>query len=507
MRHRLAPAADSLLGRLTSAQRAALLVSAAVTLAGLGVLQRDLGRAVVGLFGFTIFVVIAVSGRLVAITTIVGWLVLLGFIRRLLIPFAGWSPQDPLLLVGPAAAVVLWATAYHNSGGRPPGRHAVTSVAAFLLVWTLAEIFNPLQPGLSTAAAGTLFYIGPLLWIFAGRRFSAAERQRVLDTVFWMTIPVLASGYYQTFVGLLPFELHWIGVSGVGPAIFLPGYKIRPFATLVSPQEYGVFLSFSLAVIWSRLLYARRRRGWLALMLMATVVALFYQASRETFSLFLIAFLVMALMRARSAVLSLTALATVSLGALLLLSGSAGRGGPSSPAQMVTASQGAGVLAQHQLQFFQDPTGGTTGAHVQLVTDAFDRAYAHPLGLGPSTGNLASRQPQPDVPSAEVDFANIAQGLGWPAEIAYWVLVASVFAAAFRLQRRAAGPAHLAWIGILVGGFLQWMSGGLYCTSAITGMVLGGLPSAEEELPPMSPPAAGGPLPAPAVAVPGRGDR
>lgn len=482
------PAADSLWVRLSPTQRAVGLIAMASILASLGIVQRDLGRAVVGLFGFAVFLVVAISSRTLAISTIVGWLVLLGFIRRLLIPFAGWSSHDPLLLVGPAAALVLWATAYHNDR-RPAPLRPLTALALFLLLWTIGEIFNPNEPSISTGAQGALFYIGPLLWLFAGRRFSAAERQRVLDTVFWMTLPVLALGYYQTFVGLLPFDLHWVGVSGVGPAIFLPGFKIRPFSTLVSPQEYGVFLSYSLAIIWSKFLYARRNRGWLVLMFVACAVALFYQASRETFSLFLVAFLVVNLSRARSVVLSLMAVSVVGLGALLLLSGSAAKGssaavqsGSSITSPTSAPNQGAGVLANHELAFFSNPTGGTTALHVLLIQEAMDRSVNHPFGLGPSTGNLAGQRGGQTAQSAEVDFANVAQGLGLPAEVAFWSLVIAAFTAAYRVQRVQPNSIHLAWLGILAGGFLQWMSGGLYCTSAVSGMVLGGLTTSSEEV-------------------------
>jgi hypothetical protein len=469
-RPRLAGERSSLWSRLSPRGRAAALIGLAGVLGALGIESKTAGRVAVGALGLVILVAVAVSGRRVALALMIAWLVLLGFVRRLLIPIDGYPTLDPLLLVSPAGALVLWYTrARGPDAGPPPRRTLLSATASFLLLLSIAEIFNPLQGSLKAGAEGSIFYVVPLLWFLAGRRLDASERDLVLDTVVWMTLPVLLSGYYQSLVGFLPFELHWLAVSHQSPAVFLPGFHIRPFSTLVSPQEYGIFLSISAVVVWSRLLHGERPRLAYAPLFAATVVALFLQASRGAFAFFLLALIAVTVLRAWSAPVALVSVASV-LAVAVLLMAHGGQGGTVSGSSAVSAEVG------HELQLFENPTGGTVPTHIKLIEAAVSRGLHQPLGYGVSTGTIAALKTGTyTIPSAESDLGNTFQGLGLSGGIGEIVLVLASFAAAVRFYRRAPTARHLAWIGILVAALDQWLNGALYCTSTIVFLVLGGL--------------------------------
>jgi hypothetical protein len=431
-----------------------------------------MSRALVGIAGFLIFGLIALSGRETALTLALVWLVLLGFIRRLLIPFVGWSPNDPLLLVGPASAAVIW---FFSRGTTPVRQSLVRALVGPLLLWVVAQLLNPNEPSLAVAAQGALFYVGPLLWFFVGLHLDRAQHDRVLSTLFWMSLVVVAHGLYQTFVDLLPFEYTWLGASGQGAAVYVGGFNVRPFSTLVSPQEYGVFLSIALMIIWARFLHRRAHRGWLLLYWIVTAVALFYQSSRGIFLFFLIGQAVVTVAHWRSAA---AFLAVVVLGAGLALFA----GTQQISAEPDDPGAGAGrssALVRHQLSGLTNPGDSTAGLHVELAAGALDAALDHPLGLGVSTATLASRKAVgfegQRIKSAENDFGNVPAALGLPGGLAYIAIVVATFAGAVQIQRRRPSARHLAWLGILAVTTAQWMNGSLYTVSAIVWLAVGGI--------------------------------
>lgn len=467
----------SVWSRLSERQRIVGIAGFAVVVGVVASDAQKVGRALVGVFGLIVFVAVALSGRKTALTMILVWLVLLGFIRRLLIPFAGWSTQDPLLLVSPAAAMILWLAA--SKERRPPPRNMLASATLFLLVWTVAQIFNPSERSLLVGGQGALFYAVPLTWFFVGRMLAPDEEHRVMDTIFWANVPVLALGLYQSFIGFLPFELTWVGVGGASSAIFLPGFRIRPFSTLVSPQEYGIFLAIAIAVIFSRLVHARKHRLVLTIYLVLSIVALFLQASRSILLYMVVAVVVLALTRVHSVAVTLISMALL-LGVYVYSTGSPSA--PSAPrpasAEKDSSAPASGpvqVLVDHQVEGFSNPGQSTAPLHIDLVTAAFARGFTNPLGFGVSTGTIADKKnaEAPVTASAESDLANTTQALGLPGGLALFLILLAGFGGAWKLNRIQRTPRTLAHIGILIGSITQWHSGGLYCTSAIVFLCLG----------------------------------
>lgn len=453
-----------------------VVIAIALAVGALSSASPLIGRLVVGVIGMFIFAIIAISNRVAAVCLIIVWLALLGFLRRLLIPFVGWSEIDPLLLVGPGAAVVLMYVGRHAAAKVP--RTMLSSTVLFLALWTVGQIFNPYERDFMVALQASIFYLPPLLWFFVGRGLDADAHDKVLLTMFWVSIPVVALGMFHSLVGFLPFELTWLGVSGQSAAVFLPGFRVRPFSTLVSPQEYGYFLSFLICYLTARVAHPDKHRIWLFGYLGLAWIALFLQASRSIFLLTLVAVATVLVVRSRSiaALIGLFAVATA-----LVLFSLATEAAPSEVreerGEARSGDQGnPDVLVQHQVSGLVDPSSSTFSLHMRLIERSIQDAFRRPLGAGISRGTIAEKNADPTAnTSAESDLPNVMAGLGLPAGIALILLYLAGFAAVFYLELRHPSVRHLAWLGILVAATNQWLNGALYSVSSTLFLILGGV--------------------------------
>lgn len=474
---RLGSSEPEVWARMAPRERSWTLLATGVALVAVAAAEPTLARAAVGLLGLAIFVVVAISSRPLAVALIFVWLPMLGFVRRLLIPFAGWSTNDPLLLVGPAAAVIILVASRDE---KPPVPTLVSTAGALLLGWSAIQVFNPNEPDLNIAFQSTLFYVGPLLWLFVGRRLGRAEHERVLDVLFWVGVPVVAHGLNQSFFGLLNFELTWVGVSEQSTAIFLEGFRIRPFSTLVSPQEYGFFVSFVMVLVWTRILYRRGPALWLWAYLAVGTLALFLQGTRTVFLLFMIAVLVVTVARFRSMLALVSAMGLAGLLVLWAASTSAADDPVTTDAEgEAVGGASASAAFEHQLTGLLDPSSTTAPEHIRRIQEGFRTGIENPFGTGASFGTiagerLAQREGERFV-TAENDFGNVLGGLGIPGGLGLGILIVGGLLGARRLHRARPGPLHLAWLGILVASLTQWLSAGLYATSSLVFLILGGV--------------------------------
>lgn len=475
LRERSAPH-EGVWSRLDQRGRIIVILGLSASVAFMGAQGSTLSRALVGLFGLLVFTLIAFSGRDTALVMVVVWLVLLGFVRRFLIPFTGWAEQDPLLLVSPAAAITFLLAA---RGQIKPPKSALAALALFLVLWSGLQVFNPNEPGLVVAFQGAMFWVVPMLWFFVGRTLTDVQHERIVKAVMWVAVVVVAHGLYQTFVTFLPFEYTWVGVSNQNEAIFLAGFRIRPFSTLTSPQEYGQFLSFALMIVWGRILYypsngLRRNRRWLTIFLVVIAVALFYQGTRSIFLFTVVAFAVTAVVRFRSPLLLIVVL-MAGFGMMQWISSQ-------DVAETAVAEPGMGAatsdqLATRTLSGLTNPGESTLPMHMELIQRSFGEGLRNPFGAGVSQRSIASTKAgtaNGTLP-AENDIATTMESLGTPGGLAYIGFIVAGFAAAVRMQRRRPSARHLAWLGMLVAALTHWWSGGLYATSTVLFLALGGL--------------------------------
>lgn len=426
--------------------------------------DASVARVVVGAMGGVIFFVVSMTGRLTALRLIVFFLIVLGFIRRLLIPFAGWSTQDPLLLVAPAAALLIWLNGRRES---PKKRDALTILTIFFLFWTIAQILNPNQATILEGAFGAIYWIPPLLWFFVGRTFKISDHKKIITLIIWLAIPVAIHGLRQTYVGLLPFEYTWVGVSGFGAAIFYEGFRIRSFSTLVSPQEYGAFLAFATVMLYGTIL-ARHRYMALRVILMGFLsYALFMQGSRSIFGLFVIACTIMTIVWTRNFGAKLALFGLVAMAIFVIQNAQVPELGDSAAANVV----------EHQLSGLLDPTNeqDTGGLHLNLILNGFRDSWEKPLGLGTGPSTVVALKKEGRTISTENDVSTIFVALGIPTGVLYVIFMIFVGAAAGRRFGFHRSAYSIASIGVFVAAFGNIWSGGLYAVSSFLWLTIGGL--------------------------------
>ena len=431
-------------------------------------------RGLAGVSVMIAYLVIALRDRDLGIGLALGFLMYLGLIRRALIPFIGWPAFVPLLLLGPACAAILIVTAR-----RRPRATGMSAVGLVLGMIVLVQVLNPTNTDLFSALLATLFWLGPLLWFFVGRTMNDARLERSMRVVTIALVPIIVHGLLQSFGTFLPFEYTWVGVSGFGDAIFLDGFKIRPFSTLVSPQEYGYVLSFGLQVIWARLLLGDGKRGRLGGLFAVGTAALFLQASRGIFLFFVIASMVTAVARMRTIgarMVTISALVIIVAAGAMQASGSGlpstGSGGGSSSAVS---------LARHQVNGFLAPQESTLPLHAELVAGAFATAAERPLGVGLSEGSIAEQKARGDSSAnPENDIATVFLSLGVPGGVIFLAFMVMGIARAARRFRRARTAMSLAALGVTVAFITQWWSGQMYAASALLWLILGWLARPEE---------------------------
>jgi hypothetical protein len=388
---------------------------------------------------------------------------LLGLLRRLLIPVAGWSSYDPLLLVAPAVALLLvLRVAFEH---RPSVADVQSRLMLALLALTVLEAANPQGGGIAAGATGLLFLAAPLLWFFVGR--DLVDRRLLillLGSLMVVDVAVSLYGLVQTQGGLPSWDQQWTEVTGY--AALHVGSAVRAFGTFASAAEYASFLAIGLvlSVIWM---------SWgkpLALLAIPPLaVALFLESTRSAVVLCAVALVLVIAMRVASGRLAMV-LAGVSLAAAVGATSLFGSSLASS------AAESGNVLVAHQLGGLADPLNpdqSTLLLHAQLVVEGIGRGFQHPLGLGTAATNLAGDKFSGPVQGTEVDVSNAFVSLGLAGGLLYLAIMAVTLRRIVGLCQRSRDRLALAVLGVLIVTLGQWLNGGYYALSPLVWLLAG----------------------------------
>ena len=414
------------------------------------------------------------------------FLAVLGDFRRVLIPLAGWSSQDPLVLVGPAIAVLLFG--FIVVGRRLRLDTPLSRWILALMLLMLLQIFNPEQSSLKVGVVGSLYYLVPLLWFWIGRSY--ATPNFVASLLYKMVVPVavLAAllGLYQAFYGLLPFEQAW--VERVGYAALSVFGETRPFSFFTSAAEYVHWLAIAIVVLWAGWLRGARTSLRIGLVLFSLLgLALFIGSSRAVVIMVLLTLVVLWALQARTTIGWLPRLVL----ALALVVVGLGWG-----LSQIPEDEGTGrteAFVQHQTEGLLnplDPNKSTARTHVDMLLGGFTNGITEPLGQGlgatsagmakgsgsgdPSGGNPGSSKGD-DVGGTEVDLSNMFVSLGVAGGIIYTVVIALILVTAIRYWRSSYTLVALAILGVLIVELGQWLNGGHYALSALCWFLIGAL--------------------------------
>lgn len=442
---------------------AAAAVALAVGVAGLGVADPLAVRPIFAvLIALNLAVVAAVKPRLGVGLTLL-FLVLLGMVRRLLIPAAGWSTFDPLLIVGPAVAVILLGRSLFARGLRAPD--LLSRMVLGLLALTAIEVLNPAGNGVVANATGLLFVAAPLLWFFVGQ--AVADRPllaRLLPAVVVLAGLVAAYGLLQTWAGLPSWDQAWVDVTGY--ASLRVGGTVRAFGTFPSAAEYAAFLGAGAVVA---LAWVTRRRAAVLLLVPLLAVALFLESSRGILLFTAFAALVALSLRTgkgrRAWAVFLSSLVIVLVAGHFV-----------TPTTAERHQTGTAALVNHQLAGLTDPLNpdsSTLVLHWQIVLNGLTGSLAAPFGLGPSATNIAGSRLGGDQSGAEVDVVNEFTGMGLLGGVLLIAIVAVTLSRSARLGLRLRDPVFVAVTGVLLVTLGQWLNGGFYAMSALVWLLAG----------------------------------
>lgn len=434
--------------------------------------QPFAARLMLGAGVVVTYFIVALSARDLAVQLVFVWLPFMGFIRRALIPVVGYPEFDPLLLLGPVCAAILWLTA---RGQRVP-RTALSSLAVVLFGVGVAQIVNPSAANAAAGPLGSIFWITPLLWFFVGRTLTESQIAKVYKLITILLVPISLHGLWQSFNHFFPFEYTWIGVSGFGPAIFLDGFKIRPFSTLGSPQEYGYFLAFGLIVLWAGILAQPKGRTFKLGLLFLGGTALFLQAGRTVFAFFVLAFLMTTVQRVRASGGRMVAMGVIGLLGIFGTMYAARPSGAQLPDPTRQASGGVSANVRHQVSGFTDPQSSTLPIHIRMIVEGFDESFDDPLGKGTGFTSLAVRKVEgARGQTTENDVSSTFLALGLAGGLVYVVFMIAGFRAAIRRSRRRMTAVSLGALGLLVAFLTQWYAGQMYAVSSLFWLTLGWL--------------------------------
>lgn len=394
------------------------------------------------------------------------WLPLLGLVRRLVTTLGSAGPfGDPLLLVAPAAWLLLAAVAFSRGALRQ--RTALGSTVLALTALLTVSAVNPLQGGLTVGLAGVMLVVIPMLAFWVGRSLVDDRILRwILIVLAVLALPAAAYGLFQTFSGFPSWDAQWIAQDGY--TALNVGGTIRAFGTFASSSEYVTYVAAGFAA-WLAL-----GRGLLRLPLTMTALvllgaAMWLDSSRGIIVLTSVA-VVLVLLAHRGVALRWALIGAVAL--LVALPWLVGHAVSAQPSGGPTAG-----LVAHQVQGLTNPFGqqSTLPTHIAMVVGGMQDAVTNPIGRGVGAVTSAAGKYGGNVASTEADPGNAAAAAGALGLLGYVLLVVRALPLAYRTAARRRDAVALAVLGILSVTFLQWLNGAQYAVAPLPWLVLGWL--------------------------------
>jgi hypothetical protein len=398
------------------------------------------------------------------------FLILLGDLRRILLPVAEWSGKDPLLLVGPAFAVV--TVGYTWASGNLSFDTPAAKCMLVLMGIMLLQVFNPRQGGLIVGVAGLMFQLVPLLWFWLGRAYGDRAFLHVLLFRAMLALSGLAMvfGLYQSYFGYLPYQLDWFYTAGYG-ALGSPETGLAPITFFASGTEHAVFVNLGVVLLWSLVLL---RKEWLALLpIPVFLTALLVTGTRGPVAKILLVMsgLWAVMGRSLSTWLLRGGLA-VSIAALGLIWTLAG------VTQQIDAPDHVERRLNRQAEEFVHGSGSAGGrssavGHLKMMVWGYRSAFQQPLGKGLGAGTKAGKKFGDSGGSTETDLGDSFLALGIPGGVAYHILVGSLIVAAFRFWQQERSLVSMVLLGFMGITFFGWLRGGMYGVTPLLWFCLG----------------------------------
>jgi hypothetical protein len=439
-------------------------------------LQQQMDLLCALLIGGVLLLVCTVDRSSGALLTL-GYLTVMGDIRRIVAAEYGQPKLDLLLLVGPFVACVLAFPLLF----RLRLNDVLSKAMLALLVVMTMEMFNPQQGGLAIGGSGAIFYIAPVLWFWIGRQLGSP---RVLERLIYRCILPLGvaaavMGLCQTFIGFLPYQQQWINAVATSyTALHLGGGTIRAFGFSVSGAEYATLVTFG--AVGSAAAYFGPKRLWvLTFPLFVTAVVIASSRGLVLKLIFTLAIVWTLRKQGRLDAGGVVRLSILTLVGLIGVFGLASRFAPSAPSSGGKQSAVQNAL-EHQAVGLAHPLNqrySTAGIHGQLILNGIVQGFVDPIGHGLGATTLASRKfgEGYNLGSSEIDFSDMFITLGAVGGLLYIFIICCSLQYAVRYVRTAPKASGLPICAILVSSVGAWMIGGMYSTTSLVLFLIGGL--------------------------------
>ena len=393
------------------------------------------------------------------------FLAVLGDIRRYLVSEYGVVSNDPMLLVGPTVAGVIFL--HGLISGRMSLASGLSKMILLLAIFMAVEMVNPIQGGLSVGIAGALFFLVPMAWFWIGQAYGSSEFLYKILTRLVVPISVLGAllGLCQTFFGFLRYEARWIYLAGTN-GLFV-GKHYRPFGFFVSPSEYAIYLTVGLMIILAPLTVRRVRPMLLLAPILVLAVFLLGARGPIVMTLFSMAVLWAVHATTRNAViLRLGVAVAIGVVGLIFVLRSL---------QNSNFSEEVQPYVDRQTQLISDPNSTTAGTHGQIILLGIMDGINNPLGQGLGITTPAAGRYGATGHSSDFDASNLFISLGAAGGLLYILIVVKTVHMASLYWRGMPSLLSLFILAILVVMIGQWCNGGQYSLAALVWFCIGTL--------------------------------
>jgi len=418
---------------------------------------------------FFVFFLMAVSLSLrntrLVLYSLLLYLPFMGFFRRLLIPHAGWSGFDPLVVLVPSVVLLLGSYWIYKIYVRREEIEADTTLfklVRYLLLIEFLQVFNPIQGSLMVGLGGMIFYIVPLAWMLMGRLYVDAKwMRRILGTIVVMGIFSLLYSLKQVHYGFFSFEETWIEISGY--AALMVGQNSRGFSFFTSAAEYAQYILLGGIISWVALLRAKLPWKVIAAVLLPLFsYGLMMTGSRTPVIMFILAIAGITVMNVRTIKTRLLITGFVAVAVVFVYQ------------YIITIDAGENELIARQVNGLANPMDeehSTLGLHWYYFSNGMISGFTNPIGSGLGSTTLAGLKFAEGSNNSEVDISNMFTSTGLLGGLLYIVIVVQSMRMAVRHCRK--NNVAMCVFGILLATLGTWLIGGNYTTVAIIWLCIG----------------------------------
>jgi len=392
---------------------------------------------------------------------------LLGLTRRLLIPMAGWSSLDPLVILAPVTVLLMgsyWFYRVYVLRQEEANDTIIFRLLRWMLLINLLEVVNPLQGSVTVGLGGVIFYVVPLLWMILSREYVDNQWfSRILGLTFFLGVLIALYGLKQTYWGFYPFEQAWIHLTNI-VSMNVDG-SVRAVSTLTSAQEYAMYMGIAMMIGWFYLLYGKIHIKFIALVGLGILGwALFMESVRGTIVTAALGLGFMTILSGKGLRRRIFMLLFISVVFTVMF------------IEMghIHSSNG---LVSHNIQGLSNPLNNhdsSLSGHYAIMLNGIVEGLKQPIGYGLGSTTTAAGKFSSGNLGTEVDVSNMFVSDGVIGGVLYLVLMGFILFSAVK-QAIQGEKLGLLVLGVLLVAGGQWLNGELYSTSALVWIVVGQL--------------------------------